>query len=114
MTSQLRRPYLTSTSRKLLSLADIDKHLSFHVSRHSFARLAKDNGRTDSGVVQGFLAHSSFKTTEGYMGQFDTSVEDEAMTKIFGTSDESKLEDFVDSLTPEQREALARMLSKSN
>jgi len=46
------------------------------------------------------------------MGQFDTSVEDEAMTKIFGTSDESKLENFVDSLTPEQREALAKLLEK--
>ena len=97
--------------KQIAELAEIEKNLSFHISRHSFARLAKERG-TDSGVVQGLLAHSSLKTTEGYMGQFDTSVEDEAMTKIFGTSDESKLENFVDSLTPEQREALARMLSK--
>ena len=47
------------------------------------------------------------------MGQFDTSVEDEAMAKIFDTdtTEEAKLESFVDSLTPEQREALARMLA---
>lgn len=98
--------------RQIAKLADIEKHLSFHVSRHSFAKRAKDKG-IDSGVVQGLLAHSSLQTTEKYMGQFDTSVEDEAMAKIFDTdtTEEAKLESFVDSLTPEQREALARMLA---
>lgn len=97
--------------KEIASEADIEKHLSFHVSRHSFAKLAKDKG-TNSGVVQGLLAHSSLKTTEGYMGQFDTSVEDAAMEKIFDTSSESQLENLVGSLTPEQREALAKMLTK--
>ena len=97
--------------KEIASEADIEKHLSFHVSRHSFAKLAKDKG-TNSGVVQGLLAHSSLKTTEGYMGQFDTSVEDAAMEKIFDTSSESQLESLVESLTPEQREALTKMLTK--
>lgn len=102
---------LNNNLKKIAGLAGIEKHLSFHIARHSFAKLAKDKG-TDSGVVQGLLAHSSLKTTEGYMGQFDTSVEDAAMAKIFDTGSESKLENFVDSLTPEQREALAKMLNK--
>lgn len=102
---------LNNNLKKIASLAGIKKHLSFHIARHSFAKLAKDKG-TDSGVVQGLLAHSSIKTTEGYMGQFDTSVEDAAMAKIFDTGGESKLESFVDSLTPEQREALAKILNK--
>ena len=97
--------------KQIAELADIDKHLSFHVSRHSFARLAKER-KTDSGVIQGLLAHSSIKTTEGYMGQFDTSVEDEAMEKIFDTSEKSKLESLVDSLTLEQRLVLAELLGK--
>ena len=97
--------------KEIAGLADIEKHMSFHVSRHSFAKLAKDKG-TNSGVVQGLLAHSSLKTTEGYMGQFDTSVEDAAMEKIFDTSSEAQLESLIDSLTPEQRETLARMLTK--
>ena len=97
--------------KEIAGEADIEKHLSFHVSRHSFAKLAKDKG-TNSGVVQGLLAHSSLKTTEGYMGQFDTSVEDAAMEKIFDTSSESQLESLVESLTPEQREVLAKMLTK--
>ena len=99
--------------KEIAGLADIEKHLSFHVSRHSFAKLAKDKG-TNSGVVQGLLAHSSLKTTEGYMGQFDTSVEDAAMQKIFETSNDSKLERFVENLTPEQREQLVKMLGNDH
>ena len=95
---------------KIQKLAGLEKRLSFHISRHSFAKRAKDKG-IDSGVVQGLLAHSSLQTTEKYMGQFDTSVEDAAMIKIFDTTEKEKLESFVDSLTPEQREALARMLA---
>ena len=104
---------LNNNLKKIAELADIEKHLSFHIARHSFAKLAKDKG-TNSGVVQGLLAHSSLKTTEGYMGQFDTSVEDAAMERIFETSNESKLENFVDSLTPEQREILIMKLTKNN
>ncbi len=104
---------LNNNLKKIAELADIEKHLSFHIARHSFAKLAKDKG-TNSGVVQGLLAHSSLKTTEGYMGQFDTSVEDAAMERIFETSNESKLENFVDSLTPEQREILILKLTKNN
>ncbi len=101
---------LNKCLKQIAKIADIDKHLSFHVSRHSFAKLAKYKG-TNSGVVQGLLGHSSIKTTEGYMGQFDTSVEDAALEKIFETSNESKLENFVDSLTPEQREVLIMKLT---
>lgn len=98
--------------KQIAELAGIDKHLSFHVSRHSFARLAKER-KTDSGVIQGLLAHSSLKTTEGYMGQFDTSVEDAAMERIFDDGDETKLDDLVGKLTPEQKAALlAKLLGK--
>ncbi len=98
--------------KQIAEIAGIDKHMSFHVSRHSFARLAKEK-RTDSGVVQGLLAHSSLKTTEGYMGQFDTSVEDAALTRIFDDDQETKLDALIESLTPEQKAALvAKLLGK--
>ena len=95
--------------KQIAEIAEIDKHLSFHVSRHSFARLAKEK-RTDSGVVQGLLAHSSLKTTEGYMGQFDTSVEDAALTRIFDDGQEAKLDAMIENLTPEQKAALIAKL----
>ena len=47
------------------------------------------------------------------MGQFDTSVEDAAMEKIFVSSDETVMDDFLDKLTPEQKAALiAKLLGK--
>lgn len=97
--------------KEIASMAKIEKALTFHISRHSFAKKAKDK-KTPSGVVQGLLAHSSLKTTESYMGQFDTSIEDAAMRQIFDTDEESELESFVDSLSPKQRDLLAKILEK--
>lgn len=100
--------------KEIAALAGIEKHLSFHVSRHSFAKKAKNTKDVGNGVIQGLLGHSSLKTTEGYMGEFDSSVEDDAMDKIFGTEDKSNLESFVENLTSEQRAALAKLLEKNN
>ena len=103
---------LNNNLKKIAELAEIEKHLSFHIARHSFAKLAKDKG-TDSGVVQGLLAHSSIKTTEGYMGQFDTRVEDAAMAKIFDEGKDQLLDNIVENLTAEQKaELVAKLLGK--
>jgi site-specific recombinase XerD len=55
--------------KKIADLAGIQKKLSFHVSRHSFAKIAKQKG-IDNSNVQSLLAHSSIKITENYMGIF--------------------------------------------
>lgn len=68
--------------KKLAAMAGIEKKLSMHISRHSFARLAKVEG-TDNSVLQSLLAHSSVAITEGYMGSFDTSTTDKALQNIF-------------------------------
>ena len=68
-------------------LAEIDKHISFHVSRHSFAKLGRDQN-TPSMMMKELLAHSSLKTTEGYMGQFDTVAQDDALRNIFKPFDQ--------------------------
>jgi site-specific recombinase XerD len=71
--------------KKLANMAGIDKKVSMHISRHSFARLAKVEG-TDNLVLQSLLAHSSVAITEGYMGNFDTSTTDKALQNIFNES----------------------------
>lgn len=68
--------------KKLATLANISKPISTHISRHSFARLAKEEG-TDNSILQSLLAHSSVSTTERYMGKFDTSKTDKALQNIF-------------------------------
>jgi integrase len=108
----IQNAYLNKNLGELAKKANIDKHISFHVSRHSFAKLAKDKG-TNSAVVQGLLAHSSLKTTENYMGQFDTTVEDEAMSKIFGSDEENnKMESLLANLTDREKEMLRHLLEK--
>lgn len=68
--------------RIIAGLAGIDKHVSFHVARHSFAYAAKQKG-IDNLIVKSLLAHSSLSTTERYMGTFDKSTVDNALTQVF-------------------------------
>lgn len=51
--------------KKIADLAGIEKKISFHVSRHSFAKAAKKRG-IDNLKVQELFAHSSLQVTEGY------------------------------------------------
>lgn len=67
---------------KIRKLAGIDKKVSFHVSRHSFAKLAKDKG-LDNLEVKALLAHTNLTTTQKYMGDFDTAKNDAALNRVF-------------------------------
>lgn len=89
--------------KKLGVLAEIDKNLSFHISRHSFAKVAKQKG-TDNSKLKDLLAHSSVKITEGYMGSFDTSVNDKALEDIFKKEDSPKAEllSLLEKMSPEE------------
>ena len=98
--------------KKIAALAGIDKKISFHVSRHSFAKVAKQKG-VDNSKVKELLAHSSLKITEGYMGNFDTAENDKALENIFEDTkpniDEATLLKQLQSLSPE---TLAALLAK--
>lgn len=69
--------------------AGIDKKVTMHISRHSFAKIAKDKG-TDNSAIQNMLAHSSLSITERYMGGFDTEATDNALKKIFTNGETPK------------------------
>lgn len=69
--------------------AGITKKVTMHVSRHSFAKIAKDKG-TDNSAIQNMLAHSSLSITERYMGGFDTEATDTALKKIFTNGETAK------------------------
>lgn len=75
--------------KQLAKLAGIEKNISFHVARHSFAKVAKDK-KTDNNVLKNLFAHSSVKITEGYMGDFDTAENDRALEAIFNENQDSK------------------------
>ncbi len=64
--------------------SDIPKieHISFHVSRHSFAQHAVES-EVSIYDLQQTLRHSSVKTTEEYLKGLDEKLADKAMKKVF-------------------------------
>lgn len=100
--------------RRIAKLAGIDKEISMHVSRHSFAKIAKDQG-TDNSAIQQMLAHSSLKVTEGYMGSFDTKSTDNALMNIFGrtvTKKDNMINEVVSLLQERDEKFVAELLER--
>lgn len=99
--------------KKIALLANISKNLSFHISRHSFAKVAKQNGM-DNSMVKDLLAHSNMATTERYMGSFDTSENDKALESLFEEKkpsvDVELLLNQLQSLSPEERERIIKKI----
>lgn len=53
--------------KKIAEQAEIEKPLSMHISRHSFAHIAQESG-AESSAIKNILGHSNLATTERYMG----------------------------------------------
>lgn len=98
---------------KIASQAQIEKHLSMHIARHSFAKIAKDN-KVDNNHLKNLLGHSNIKITEAYMGNFDTAETDTVMASIFKKKEapKEKAHKLLDSLSDEQIEAFLKSISK--
>lgn len=74
---------LTNTYlKKIAILTGIEKNISFHVARHSFAQLLKEyqskRGISDIYIIQEALGHSDIKTTQMYLKRLgDKRVNDQ-------------------------------------
>lgn len=68
--------------KKIATLAGIDKKLTMHISRHSFAHIAQDAG-IESASVKNLLGHSKLSVTEKYMGSFDMKKSDKDLHTLF-------------------------------
>lgn len=68
--------------REIVKKAKINKRISSHVARHSFADHLR---QSDASIytISKALGHSSIKMTENYLESFDTKAVDEAVRKIF-------------------------------
>ena len=69
--------------RKIAELAEIDKHITTHVARHTFASFARDR-IGDISKIQAFLKHSSIRETEIYLSDLTDKSLDESTDEIFG------------------------------
>lgn len=95
---------------KIAKMAGIEKKVSFHISRHSFAKMAKDRG-LDNLEVKELLAHSNLSTTQKYMGDFESARTDAALAKAVSREDEeARLMHLLVEVNPEVlKSVLAKM-----
>lgn len=98
---------------KIANQAEIQKHISMHIARHSFAKIAKDNN-IDNNHLKNLLGHSNIKITETYMGNFETQETDKVMASIFKTKENplQELTQIINGLKPEQVKTLLESLKK--
>ena len=110
--------------KKIAEKAEIEKPLSMHISRHSFAHIAQESG-AESSAIKNILGHSNLSTTERYMGSFDTSKTDETLRNVFakkqssatateesGATKEEQAIELLKSMTPEQIMAVISAINK--
>ncbi len=79
----LHNKYLKMIAEK----AEVKGILSFHVSRHSFADLARKRGWGIYEISKA-LAHSGLAITERYLAGFDDELVDSKMSALFANGDE--------------------------
>lgn len=68
--------------KQLAEKAEIDKNLTTHMARHSFADMARKK-KVSLLDIQKMLAHSDSKTTQVYLNSFDLESQDEAHESVF-------------------------------
>lgn len=66
--------------KQVAPLAGIDKKLTMHLARHSFAQVASD--KIPVQILQKLYRHSSILTTMGYQSNFTTQQTDDALDKV--------------------------------
>jgi len=70
--------YINSNLKKIANKAKINKKISTHVSRHSFAQIARVKIK-DIHTVKALLGHTKISTTELYLKSLDIESLDEAL-----------------------------------
>jgi integrase len=68
--------------KKIAAAAGIQEHISFHVSRHSFADYARTSGMNIYDISKA-LGHSDIQITQGYLKSFDETSLDSSMQELF-------------------------------
>jgi site-specific recombinase XerD len=70
--------------RKIAKQAGIEKKVSFHISRHSFASIAKNEKKLSTEMISELLNHSSVSTTKAYLKGFPNDDLDNSLESVTG------------------------------
>jgi integrase len=77
-----KNAYVNKELNILRKEAKINKRVSFHVARHSYADIARKKG-TDLHSISNSLGHTSLKTTESYLKGLDNETTDKAVQSVY-------------------------------
>lgn len=89
--------------------AGVNKHISMHCARHSFAQRMLDNG-VDPAVIKSALGHSSLRMTENYLRDLGDSRVNDEVRKVFDK--DKDLRDLRNALVRLPKDKLATLLSE--
>lgn len=78
-----RNSQANNVLKRISALAGIETHVSFHVSRHSFADYARKQNMNLYDISKA-LGHSDIQTTQMYLASFDETSMDKEMDRLFG------------------------------
>lgn len=87
--------------------AGITKNLTFHIARHSFAKIAKEKS-VDNLHLKNILGHSDISITGRYMGSFETAETDAVLKSIFQEeeSTQEKMKRLMEQMDPNDLDQL--------
>lgn len=87
--------------------AGITKNLTFHIARHSFAKIAKEKS-VDNLHLKNILGHSDMSITERYMGSFETAETDAVLKSIFQEEEttQEKMKRLMEQMNPNDLDLL--------
>lgn len=68
--------------KQIATMAEIDKNITTHTARHSFADIARKKEKNLYNLSKA-LGHSSIKVTEAYLASFDEAAVDETLNNVF-------------------------------
>ena len=103
--------YINKYLKKVAEKAKIEKKVSMHIARHTFAKTAKQQG-VDNALLKNMLGHSKLETTERYMGDFDTAETDKALSKIFATPEDKQKQELLSLLSTKSPQEIEALLEK--
>ena len=98
---------------KLATLAGIEKKISMHIARHSFANIARQK-KANVYDISKALGHTSLKITETYLSKFDTTSQDATMKQVFDTNniDEELLIKQLQEIAPDKLRDILKRIEK--
>ena len=79
-----KNAFINKNLRKIAEKAWIENKVSFHISRHSFASIAKNEKKLSTEMISELLNHSNISITKAYLKGFENADLDNSLESVTG------------------------------